>query len=147
MGNNNTSCKIQNFGRMIIPAKTKLESFPDKQNKKDRHKTCLFNLSHQKICAPRAYCCRLPIKHRKRILLVFLDDCHSLALAFSPTGCARARPFRAEITAKAKLESFPAKTKKTGTRPVFLFWRRREDLNFRAGYPTYTLSRGASSAT
>ena len=40
-----------------------------------------------------------------------------------------------------------SKTKKTGTSPVFLFWRRREDLNFRAGYPTYTLSRGASSAT
>ena len=29
----------------------------------------------------------------------------------------------------------------------FFIWRRREDLNFRAGYPTYTLSRGASSAT
>ena len=28
----------------------------------------------------------------------------------------------------------------------FLFcWRRRKDLNLRAGYPTYTLSRGASS--
>ncbi len=26
-------------------------------------------------------------------------------------------------------------------------WRRRRDLNPRAGYPTYTLSRGASSAT
>ena len=25
------------------------------------------------------------------------------------------------------------------------FWRRRRDLNPRAGYPTYTLSRGASS--
>ena len=24
-------------------------------------------------------------------------------------------------------------------------WRRRRDLNSRAGYPTYTLSRGASS--
>jgi len=27
------------------------------------------------------------------------------------------------------------------------FKRRRRDLNPRAGYPTYTLSRGASSAT
>ena len=26
-----------------------------------------------------------------------------------------------------------------------IFWRRRKDLNLRAGYPTYTLSRGASS--
>ena len=28
---------------------------------------------------------------------------------------------------------------------TFRFWRRRRDLNSRAGYPTYTLSRGASS--
>jgi hypothetical protein len=27
-----------------------------------------------------------------------------------------------------------------------LFWRRRRDSNSRAGFPTYTLSRGASSA-
>ena len=26
------------------------------------------------------------------------------------------------------------------------FWRRRRDLNSRAGFPTYALSRGASSA-
>jgi len=26
-------------------------------------------------------------------------------------------------------------------------WRRRRDLNPRAGFPTYTLSRGASSAS
>ena len=29
---------------------------------------------------------------------------------------------------------------------LFLSWRRRGDLNPRAGFPTYTLSRGASSA-
>ena len=29
---------------------------------------------------------------------------------------------------------------------VPLLWRRRRDLNSRAGYPTYALSRGASSA-
>jgi hypothetical protein len=33
------------------------------------------------------------------------------------------------------------------TWPRGLFWRRRRDLNPRAGCPTYTLSRGASSAT
>ena len=27
------------------------------------------------------------------------------------------------------------------------FWRRRRDLNSRAGFPTYALSRGASSPT
>ena len=27
------------------------------------------------------------------------------------------------------------------------FWRRRRDSNSRAGYPTYALSRGASSPT
>ena len=37
-----------------------------------------------------------------------------------------------------------AKTKRQAM-PVFLFWRRRRDLNPRAGYPTYALSRGASS--
>ena len=29
----------------------------------------------------------------------------------------------------------------------YLFWRRRRDSNSRAGYPTYALSRGASSPT
>ncbi len=28
---------------------------------------------------------------------------------------------------------------------IAFVWRRRKDLNLRAGYPTYTLSRGASS--
>ena len=37
-----------------------------------------------------------------------------------------------------------AKTKRQAM-PVFLFWRRRRDLNPRASCPTYTLSRGASS--
>lgn len=30
---------------------------------------------------------------------------------------------------------------------MFLLWRRRGDSNSRAGYPTYALSRGASSPT
>jgi len=30
---------------------------------------------------------------------------------------------------------------------MLLFWRRRRDSNSRAGYPTYALSRGASSPT
>ena len=33
-----------------------------------------------------------------------------------------------------------------GRQKLLLFWRRRRDLNSRAGYPTYALSRGASSA-
>ena len=37
------------------------------------------------------------------------------------------------------------KTKKTACTAVFFVWRRRRDLNSRAGCPTYTLSRGASS--
>jgi len=30
---------------------------------------------------------------------------------------------------------------------VLFLWRRWRDLNSRAGYPTYSLSRGASSAS
>jgi hypothetical protein len=30
---------------------------------------------------------------------------------------------------------------------LIMIWRRRRDLNPRAGHPTYTLSRGASSAS
>ena len=41
-------------------------------------------------------------------------------------------------------EPHTAKTKRQAM-PVFLFWRRRRDLNPRASCPTYTLSRGASS--
>ena len=37
------------------------------------------------------------------------------------------------------------KTEKTATYVTVFFWRSRRDLNSRAGYPTYTLSRGASS--
>ena len=42
--------------------------------------------------------------------------------------------------------SSPPKRKIRNTRMgIPYFWRRRKDLNLRAGYPTYTLSRGASS--
>ena len=36
--------------------------------------------------------------------------------------------------------------KKDSLKTVLFLWRRRRDSNSRAGYPTYTLSRGASSA-
>ena len=37
--------------------------------------------------------------------------------------------------------------KKTSLRMLFVHWRSRRDLNSRASFPTYTLSRGTSSAT
>ena len=37
------------------------------------------------------------------------------------------------------------KKEKNPSLETWIFWRRRKDLNLRAGYPTYTLSRGASS--
>ncbi|CDC60652.1 unknown [Clostridium sp. CAG:448] len=37
--------------------------------------------------------------------------------------------------------------KKINHRAVVYLWRRRRDLNSRTGYPVYTLSRGASSAS
>ncbi len=51
------------------------------------------------------------------------------------------------VAKRSRINRFFAKRKKQKHKNVFLlFWRRREDSNFRAGYPTYTLSRGASSA-
>ena len=38
-------------------------------------------------------------------------------------------------------------SKKEVSKTIPLFWRRRRDSNSRAGYPTYALSRGASSPT
>ena len=39
------------------------------------------------------------------------------------------------------------KRKSTKKKSLCFFWRRRRDSNSRAGYPTYALSRGASSPT
>ena len=39
------------------------------------------------------------------------------------------------------------KRKSTKEKSLCFFWRRRRDSNSRAGYPTYALSRGASSPT
>ena len=47
-------------------------------------------------------------------------------------------------------KSFPLRHKRKiryVQKDIPYFWRRRKDLNLRAGYPTYTLSRGASSAS
>ena len=44
-------------------------------------------------------------------------------------------------------KSFDSKRKSPQHRCCGLDWRRWRDLNSRAGYPTYTLSRGASSAS
>ena len=41
---------------------------------------------------------------------------------------------------------FEKAKRKTASQCDTVFWRRRRDLNSRAGYPAYTLSRGASSA-
>ena len=47
---------------------------------------------------------------------------------------------------REKILSSPPKRKIRNTQMgIPYFWRRRKDLNLRAGYPTYTLSRGASS--
>ena len=51
-----------------------------------------------------------------------------------------ARAFRRSSSNFARL-----KTKKTPNWVSSLFWRRTRDSNSRAGYPTYSLSRGASS--
>ena len=54
-------------------------------------------------------------------------------------------PDRCATAQKQKISPAPKKQKKTATKVTVFFWRSRRDLNSRAGYPTYTLSRGASS--
>ena len=72
-----------------------------------------------------------------------LCSCHSFLLASSATGSARKCPPRASAL------GFKQHRKKQATllRLLAKCWRRRRDLNPRAGFPTYTLSRGASSAS
>ena len=72
------------------------------------------------IRAARAHCCRYRIAPPSQASVVFCDDCHSLALPVSPTGCGRARPsVTVRNTIQAGLEPCSPPTKKTGTRPVF----------------------------
>ena len=83
----------------------------------------------------------------KSVLLVFCDACHSFLLAFSATGSARKRPSRAGGNRRSVRPR--QHQRKKGIPPIGgmpFFWRSRRDLNSRAGYPAYALSRGASSA-
>ena len=65
-----------------------------------------------------------------------------LALASSSPGRASARP---SLAGKPARGSNLSETEKKDTVRCPFFWRRRRDSNSRAGYPTYALSRGASS--
>ena len=53
-------------------------------------------------------------------------------------------PSRAVTVARNNILS-SLHTKKAPRWDAFFVWRSRRDLNSRAGYPTYALSRGASS--
>ena len=66
---------------------------------------------------------------------------HHSALLSSSTGRSRARA-HAPPGARFQILSH---TKKQAPLVLVFWWRRRRDLNPRAGCPTYTLSRGASS--
>ena len=68
---------------------------------------------------------------------------HHSALLSSSTGRSRARA-HAPPGARFQILSH---TKKQAPLVLVFWWRRRRDLNPRAGCPTYTLSRGASSAS
>ena len=68
-----------------------------------------------------------------------------LTLAVSSPGRARVRPSLAGKPALVfESPSYPKQQKRTPFGVLF-YWRRRRDSNSRAGYPTYALSRGASS--
>ena len=53
----------------------------------------------------------------------------------------------ARQNASPNLRSSASKSKRRATALLFDLWRRRRDLNSRAGYPAYILSRDASSAS
>ncbi len=60
--------------------------------------------------------------------------------------CARYGEFALQTRGVLHQYSFTNKKRYRESDTVFC-WRRWRDLNSRAGYPTYTLSRGASSAS
>ena len=79
-----------------------------------------------------------------------------IAVAFAPLEKCRNSPpdcfFVAQCVASQLLRShfwFESllQKKKALQKQCFFFWRRRRDSNPRAGFPTYALSRGASSPT
>ena len=79
----------------------------------------------------------------KGISLVFCDACHSLALPFSRTASGRARPSRSGPSL-LQIQISNSQTKNKTTRlGGFVFWRRRRDLNSRAGYIRPTPLAGA----
>ena len=98
-------------------------------------------------CKPalRSWCCRTMLvkktSHRGATLLA------SLANKLADSAALRYLRLRASLEAhRGKILSSPPKRKIRHARMSMpYFWRRRKDLNLRAGYPTYTLSRGASS--
>ena len=76
----------------------------------------------------------------KGILLVFCDACHSLALPHPRTASGRARPSRASV---ALTNSNLSRQRKKDTIWCPFRWRRRRDLNSRAGYIRPTPLAGA----
>lgn len=88
-------------------------------------------------------------KQTRRSSLGALARLPVFSLAFSPSSCHRQRektlpPAPKETGAFVRVSG--SKRKKTHGKRAFL-WRRRGDSNSCAGFPTYALSRGASSPT
>ncbi len=94
-------------------------------------------------------------KHKGKILVLFLAQKERLD-GFSPVVFALRTVYFMSLFAPQKdgrrVRVSPnkfiyTKRKSTKEKSLCFFWRRRRDSNSRAGYPTYALSRGASSPT
>ena len=101
------------------------------------------------FCSGEGEICRnRPVETRNSffVLLLALEFIGFLPILRAPFFCHQQRSLLESLAPPSlKFKSLP-KIKKTSAFALAFLFRRRRDLNSRAGYPTYTLSRGASSA-
>ena len=133
------------FTRSPLPVPSLLRiptSYSQTKNKTTRLGGFIFLAEKERLLPREAWLRTVGVtasRFAKGILLAFCDTCHSLALPESATGSGRARPSRASV-ALVQISQIKNKTTRLGG---FIFWRRRRDLNSRAGYIRPTPLAGA----
>ena len=132
----NSVCVFVYSCHIAIPVANPIHFANAKWRESDRHQlnTLVRAIRARLRCPPPASARRL----------AFVDRCTSFALVSSHTVSTRARSPR-RCNRHLVQSSFSTSKNATLWGGIFT-WRRRRDSNSRAGYPTYTLSRGASSA-
>ena len=100
------------------------------------------------MASPSSHCCRYRITFRKKVFAYVLRTAATRAALLDPPPAAQSRtPSLAGARRSCSNLSPRIKNTTVMVLPYRRIWRRMRDLNSRAGYPTYTLSRGASSPT